>query len=197
VIGTAHDTQQSVGATASDAIDTVKDLPGSVKSHAQGTPMVAGAIAFGIGFLVAAAFPASKSEQGAAATLLDKLEPVKEEVTTTIQEVADHFKQPAIDAAQAVKETVTDAAGHVSDAAKDAVEGRWHQCWMDNVGLVLDLDGGRVGESMVMTGESAPGTTQRITSTLRIDGGVRQHWEQSADDGSRWDTVFDGLYIRS
>ncbi len=33
----------------------------------------------------------------------------------------------------------------------DATTGRWHQCWMDNGGLVLDLYGGRVGESMVMT----------------------------------------------
>lgn len=78
----------------------------------------------------------------------------------------------------------------------DATTGRWHQCWMDNGGLVLDLYGGRVGESMVMTGESTPGTTQRITWNPRDDGSVRQHWEQSADDGSTWDTVFDGLYVR-
>jgi ElaB/YqjD/DUF883 family membrane-anchored ribosome-binding protein len=137
VMGTAHNAQHSVGSKVSNATDSVKDVPGSVRSQTQGTPMVAGAIAFGIGFLVAAAFPASKSEQGAAAQLLDRLEPVKEEFTTTVQEVADHLKQPALDAAQAVKDTASDAAGHVSEAAKDAVDDTKQQA-TDSVSAVKD-----------------------------------------------------------
>lgn len=82
----------------------------------------------------------------------------------------------------------------------DARTGRWHQCWMDNQGTVLDLYGGLVGGSMVMTGETrrSDGTMQleRITWTPNPDGTVRQHWEQSGDGGGTWSTVFDGLYRR-
>ncbi len=38
--------------------------------------------------------------------------------------------------------------------AYDPREKRWHQCWMDNRGGVLDLYGGLVDGSMVMTGET-------------------------------------------
>lgn len=82
----------------------------------------------------------------------------------------------------------------------DAGTKRWHQCWMDNGGLVLDLYGGLVDGSMVMTGETTrrDGTKQqeRITWTPNPDGTVRQHWEQSPDGGKTWTTVFDGLYRR-
>jgi len=84
--------------------------------------------------------------------------------------------------------------------AYDARAKRWHQCWMDSSGLVLDLYGGLAGGSMVMTGETlrADGTRQleRITWTPNADGTVRQHWEQSADGGRTWSTAFDGLYTR-
>lgn len=81
--------------------------------------------------------------------------------------------------------------------AWDAAAGRWHQCWMDSSGTVLDLYGGIVGEAMVMTGETPKGSgvqLERITWTPSPNGTVRQHWEQSPDGGATWTTVFDGLY---
>lgn len=78
----------------------------------------------------------------------------------------------------------------------DHERGRWHQCWMDCTGLVLDLYGGVVDGAMVMTGESLSGQTERISWTPFPDGSVRQHWEQSRDQGLTWQTVFDGLYKR-
>lgn len=82
--------------------------------------------------------------------------------------------------------------------AHDARTNRWHQCWMDNAGGVLDLYGGLVGGKMVLSGE-APQTggvrqLERITWTPNPDGTVRQHWEQSTDGGKTWTTAFDGLY---
>lgn len=82
----------------------------------------------------------------------------------------------------------------------DEDAGRWHQCWMDSTGGVLDLYGGLVDGSMVMTGETATeGATaiDRISWTPNRDGTVRQHWERSKDQGASWTTVFDGLYSRS
>lgn len=84
--------------------------------------------------------------------------------------------------------------------AYDGREKRWHQCWMDNAGGVLDLYGGLVDGKMVLTGGTTTpqGTKQleRITWTPNTDGSVRQHWEQSADGGKTWATAFDGLYKR-
>lgn len=84
--------------------------------------------------------------------------------------------------------------------AYDGVTKRWHQCWMDSSGGVLDLYGGIVDGKMVLTGETprAGGGRQleRITWTPNPDGTVRQHWEQSADGGRTWTTAFDGLYRR-
>lgn len=80
----------------------------------------------------------------------------------------------------------------------DAATMRWHQCWMDNGGLVFDLYGGLENGKMVMSGETTTpqGTKQleRITWAPNADGSVRQHWEQSTDGGKTWKTAFDGLY---
>ena len=84
--------------------------------------------------------------------------------------------------------------------AYDATRGHWHQTWLDSTGGVLMLDGGLVDGAMVLEG-LAPGEDpsamllQRITWTPE-DGGVRQHWQSSADDGGTWVTVFDGRYRR-
>lgn len=84
--------------------------------------------------------------------------------------------------------------------AYDGAAKRWHQCWMDSSGGVLDLYGGLVEGKMVMTGETARAggvrQLERITWTPNSDGTVRQHWEQSADGGQTWTTAFDGLYRR-
>ena len=82
--------------------------------------------------------------------------------------------------------------------AYDAAAKRWHQCWVDNGGGVLDLYGGLVARKMVLTGDTPlPGggrQLERITWTPNADGSLRQHWEQSADAGKTWTTAFDGLY---
>ncbi|MBI2518658.1 MAG: hypothetical protein HYV95_17425 [Opitutae bacterium] len=75
---------------------------------------------------------------------------------------------------------------------------QWQQFWV-GAGGALDLTGGlnERGE-MVLTGRHPNGqdkpVIERITWTPHADGTVRQHWEQSADDGRTWTTAFDGLY---
>lgn len=76
----------------------------------------------------------------------------------------------------------------------DRERGRWHQCWMDSTGLVLDLYGGLVDGEMVMRSETQNGQVETISWTPLSDGCVRQHWQQSTDDGLTWQTVFDGMY---
>jgi hypothetical protein len=81
----------------------------------------------------------------------------------------------------------------------DRRTGRWHQTWVDSTGLLLLLDGGFDGTSMVLSG---PGTNgdgspiiHRITWTPLDDGTVRQQWQVSENRKS-WNDVFVGLYSR-
>lgn len=82
----------------------------------------------------------------------------------------------------------------------DRRTGRWHQTWVDNNGLLLVLDGGLDGTSMVLSGPGRSPQGQeivnRITWTPLAADSVRQRWEVSADGGGTWRTVFDGRYVR-
>ena len=93
-----------------------------MRQQTQGSPLVAGAIAFGVGFLVAAILPPSQPEQRAAEGLLDKAEPLKDELASAGREVADGVKGVAQDAVQEVKATATDSKQAVTDTVHDSVD---------------------------------------------------------------------------
>ncbi len=87
----------------------------------------------------------------------------------------------------------------------DQSTGQWHQTWVDNTGLLLQLDGSLVKvdentEAMVLWGQGISqqglAITHRITWTPNQDGTVRQHWQMSPDQGINWQTLFDGLYTK-
>lgn len=77
---------------------------------------------------------------------------------------------------------------------------RWHQTWVDNSGLLLELNGGWRDSAMVLEsrtrGPNGTEEVQRITWTPRPNGTLRQFWEQSQDGGRTWSVAFDGLYVR-
>ncbi len=83
--------------------------------------MIAGGIAFGVGFLVAAAFPASEQERAVGAKVMEKVEPLQDELASTGKEMAEHLKQPALDAVNQVKDTAQDSAQSVTATATSAV----------------------------------------------------------------------------
>lgn len=96
-----------------------------------------------------------------------------------------------------LQESWTGASGSLGYSFNlyDRASGTWHQTWVDNSGLLLQLSGGLVDGSMVLASDAAAGSPlQRITWTPNADGSVRQHWESSSDGGATWTTVFDGLY---
>jgi hypothetical protein len=80
----------------------------------------------------------------------------------------------------------------------DAVSKQWHQVWVDNQGTYLHLTGGYADNKMRFTGSAVgPGgqaVPQQLTFFRNADGTVRQLWQTSADGGTTWTTVFDGLY---
>ena len=80
----------------------------------------------------------------------------------------------------------------------DAANDRWHQTWVDNGGLLLELNGRLEAGNMVLSG-SRPGAEgaevlHRITWEPLENGDVRQRWDTSTDDGATWANQFDGLY---
>jgi hypothetical protein len=83
----------------------------------------------------------------------------------------------------------------------DASRRRWHQTWVDNGGLLLELDGEFRHGRMVLRGETVDSagkkTAQRVSWQPLSGGKVRQLWEQSSDAGASWSTVFDGIYTRT
>jgi hypothetical protein len=85
---------------------------------------------------------------------------------------------------------------------------RWHQFWVASNGNGAPLSAAADGTPMPMSGalvdgamvlQSPAGVKPRNRWTWsKLDGGkVRQHAEQSDDDGKTWKTTFDGLYVKS
>ena len=120
VMGTATEAAAH-GRDAAVAVgDTVSDAPSAVARRAQGSPIAAGVIAFGVGMLVSSMLPASRAEQQAAQVVKDTAEPLVNEFTDTAKQVAEHLKDPAQQALEEVKTTAADAADTVQDQATAA-----------------------------------------------------------------------------
>ena len=122
VMGTVTGATDSARDGAGSAADTITGAPDLVRNQTQGSPVAAGAIAFGIGFLIAAAFPASKPEQDVAQDLIDKAEPLTDELTSAAQAVAGQVKTAAHDAVDEVKSSAADSKQAVADTVRAGVE---------------------------------------------------------------------------
>jgi hypothetical protein len=107
----------------------------------------------------------------------------------------------------ALRESWEGADGHrgTSLNAWDGARGVWHQTWVDDHGLVLQLDGRFRDGAMVLEGRRPKRDDPSVLVRHRIawsplDGDpdrLRQHWEASVDDGATWRTLFDGRYRRA
>jgi hypothetical protein len=121
------------------------------------------------------------------------------EVTNPAGKRAGTNKIESIAAGAGLLENWTGAFGFTGRSlnAWNAAKKQWQQYWVGSGGGVLELSGGLVNDSMVLTGEHVVNGSlriERITWKPNSDGTVRQHWEQSTDGGKTWTTAFDGLY---
>lgn len=81
----------------------------------------------------------------------------------------------------------------------DTRDGKWHQTWVDAKGFSTHYVGGLVDGKMVLDSESVQNgkkTTARMTFSKLPNGDVRQHGENSTDEGKTWTTTFDFIYVR-
>jgi Protein of unknown function (DUF3618) len=127
VMGSAQSATDQASATAgrlsegvSHASDAVTNAPVQVQRATAGSPLIAGAVAFGVGALVAALLPETEPEQRAVAAMQPQLAAATEAVKEAGQQAVETAKSSAQGAAQTLKESAADHAHEVADQAKDA-----------------------------------------------------------------------------
>ena len=120
---TIDDAKRHIGEQGRDVGTAVKQAPGqavhAVEERVEGSPLAAGFVAFGIGFLAGSLLPGTRSESD----LASRIEPGVAEATRSVasgakeaaSEVADVARNEATD----LKEQATDAAHEVSSNAQD------------------------------------------------------------------------------
>jgi hypothetical protein len=81
----------------------------------------------------------------------------------------------------------------------DTTDKKWHQTWVDDKGTFAHYVGGIQNGSMVLVADTIVGGKKalaKMTFTKLPNGDVRQHGENSADEGKTWTTTFDFTYVR-
>jgi hypothetical protein len=77
---------------------------------------------------------------------------------------------------------------------------KWHPVWVASNGTVLDLIGeyrdGQLGFAGETLGPDGKRLRHELTFSVNPDSSVRQYWRTSADEGSSWQVIWDGRYVR-
>jgi hypothetical protein len=100
----------------------------------------------------------------------------------------------------AIRENWMPLKGAGGGSLNNYVDGRWRQTWVDSSNARVEFEGGLADSKMVLTGlwkgVNGPGKDAliRMTYSKNADGSVRQHGEQSTDQGKSWSTNFDFTY---
>ena len=115
VVGRAGDVQQSGG----DALASARD---TTMQRTQGSPLAAGLVAAGVGWLVGSLLPASAPERRAVRAAEEAAEPIVEEAKSVAQDVAQNLKDPAQEAVQSVKEQAQESTQAVKDEGRSAAD---------------------------------------------------------------------------
>jgi len=115
-----------LGDVSGNVTDSVKEMPGAVARQAQGNPIAAGVIAFGIGLLTASLIPATEVEKRAGTQLKDNTDGLIDQVREPLQESAQQIKSDVAgtvkEASERVKETAKDAARTTTAEAKSSAQ---------------------------------------------------------------------------
>jgi hypothetical protein len=145
IMGTASEVTGSAGAgvsamgdrlssAASSVGDTAGATPRMLQEKAQGSPLAAGLVAFGIGVVISSLLPRSNREQQLAQQVKDKVgehaDELKQKAVEIGQDVREHIREPVRHAVEAVKSTASDAADTVrgeGQAAAHDVQGKAQQ----------------------------------------------------------------------
>jgi len=120
IMGTAGDLGSTSTGVAHQAADATTAAPRLARRQTQGSPLAAGAIALGLGWIVGSLIPSSERERRLASAAQEQAQPLVEEAKSVAQEAANDLRQPAADAASAVKERAAEGAQQVKDEGRAA-----------------------------------------------------------------------------
>jgi len=116
----AYTARDTVSEKASDAREAVRQAPRRMRRKAQGNPLAAGVIAFGLGMLVSSLIPSTEKEREAVSQLQENLEPVKEKASEVARDIGEGLKPAAQDAAESVKATAQEGVESVQQEGRSA-----------------------------------------------------------------------------
>lgn len=120
IMGSAEGVGHGISDTANSTVGQVKHAPDALAHRTEGSPLVAGAVAFGIGLLAAAMVKPTDPERRAVEKLADAAPELRSKVEAAGQELAASVKEHASEAADEVKSSVTESTSAVKDAATDS-----------------------------------------------------------------------------
>jgi gas vesicle protein len=116
-----HHAVEGVRDAAGGLGDSVAGAPRAVRHQAQGNPLAAGMVAFGVGLLVAAAFPPSRKERELAQAVKEQAQPLTDSLAAAGREVAEQLAEPAKQVVDSLRGSATDAVQTVQEEGSSAL----------------------------------------------------------------------------
>lgn len=110
----------SASETVSSVAGTLGETPEAMRRSAQGNPLGAGLVAFGVGLVVATLLPETETEKHVAENIQPRLEQAAASAGHAVHEVVDAVKPAAQEAVGALKEEAQEAVDHVREQAAQA-----------------------------------------------------------------------------
>lgn len=118
----AFGSARSVG----DSTPSPSDAADTAKEQFQGAPLAAGVAAFGLGMVISALVPATRSEQKAAVQVKDAVQehaqPLVDDAKQAAGEMGQSLKESAGESVQQVKDVGSDAASTVADEGRSSAD---------------------------------------------------------------------------
>jgi gas vesicle protein len=118
----AADAKTAVANAPGMAQDLAHDARAGAMHQAQGSPLLAGAVAAGIGFVASVVFPGTKAEGHAAQRLQDAAQPLVDQAKDAGTELASSMKEQGQDSAQQLRQSAMDHARDVRDTAQSVAD---------------------------------------------------------------------------
>ena len=116
----AYTAKDTVSEKASEAGEAVRQAPRRIRRKAQGNPLAAGVIAFGLGMLVSSLIPSTEKEREAVSQLQENLEPVKQKAAEVAKDIGDGLRPAAQEAAESLKTTAQEGVENVKQEGQSA-----------------------------------------------------------------------------
>jgi gas vesicle protein len=126
VQGAASTASENVSHAAQNALGAVQSAPQTLQRQAQGNPLAAGLIAFGVGWLVSSLLPTSEKEKQLAAqaesAIKEHSQPLVDQAKSVASEIGDNLKPAAQEAVESVKATAQEGVQTVKAEGQSAAQ---------------------------------------------------------------------------